>query len=99
MDQFPKTPLLINPLKFKGATAIAIFHHAIVRTNNARKKTKSNDALAIFMFEALIIDKGNLLIQDCPQKLLISWLFFFCMRKEQVRFFRDQLFNGDFFDP
>src|SRR5678809_1669019 len=98
MDQFAKTPLFINSVKFEGSGAIAVFHHSIVRPNNAGKKTKANDTLAIIVFQAFVIDKGNLLIKYGAQQLLIPWLFFFCMRKEQVSFSRDQLFNRNFFD-
>jgi hypothetical protein len=62
-----------------------------VRTNNARKKAKADDALAIFMFQAFVINKSNLLVKDGPQQLLISWLFFFSMRKKQVEFFQGSI--------
>src|SRR5262245_25818896 len=98
MDQLTKTSLLINPFKFKRSCPVTIFHHSIVSANNACKKAEANDALAILMFQAFIIDKRNLVGQHSLQQLLISRLLLFGMRKKQVGLFWNQLFDGNFLD-
>src|SRR5438552_6884639 len=54
--QLTKTSLFINPVKFICPGPVAIFHHAVVGAHHTCKETKTNYALTILMFQALIIN-------------------------------------------
>src|SRR5437868_3167687 len=95
MDQFTKTSLLVNTIKFVQAGPVTVCHHAIVCTHNTGKKSKTNDALTILMFQAFVIDQSNFFIKDRLHHLLIMRLLLFSMRKKQVSFSRQQLVNRD----
>jgi hypothetical protein len=89
--------LFINSVKPEKPRTASISHHAIVRPYHAGKKTKSNDALPVIMFQTFIVNQGNFFIQYCPQQFLILRLLLFGMGKKQVGFPGYQLIHRHFF--
>src|SRR5438477_9564159 len=98
MDQFAKTPLLVNPFELVRPRSIAICHHAIMSPYYTGKKTKANDPLTIFVFEAFIIYQRDFFVEYGAEKFSVSRLLLFCVGKKQVSFFGDQPFNWYLFD-
>src|SRR5213075_3513524 len=97
MNKLPQTFLLVYPIQFIQTCSVAISHHTVVCSYYTCKKTKTNDALPIVMFQAFIIDQSNFVIHDRMQEWLVLPLFLFGMRKNQVCFFGYQLLNRHFF--
>jgi hypothetical protein len=76
MNEFLEIFLFVYPVQVKTPCPFAIYHNSIMRTYYTCKKTKSNDALPVFMFQAFIINQGNLLAKDGLQQGLIIHLLF-----------------------
>ena len=75
----------------EGAGTIPVSHHAVVCSHHAGKKAEADDALAIFVLHAFVVDQGNIFCDDGLQQLLIIGLFFAGVRKEQIGFVGDQV--------
>ena len=71
MDQFLEIFLLVHPAQGVGAAASSIGHDPIVRANDAGEKAKAQDPLPIIVFQAFVIDQGDLLIQDGMEHCLV----------------------------
>src|SRR5688572_5820107 len=70
-----------------------------MRPDNTGKKSKTDDPLSIFMFQAFIIDQGDPFVNNSLQHFLILWLFLFRVREKKISLAGQQLLNGNFFDP
>src|SRR5690606_194768 len=66
-------------------------------TNHSGKKSESDDTCTIFMFQAFIIDQGDLFLKYGLKKFLIIWLFFTGMREEEIGFVGNQVLRRHFF--
>lgn len=98
MDQRPEILLLINTLQREASRLFSVCHDAIVRPHDAGKKTKPNDALAVFMLKTFKVDERNFSFYNGLQHFLVMGLLFSRMRKEQVGFILDQILNRYFFN-
>ena len=98
VDQFPKTFLAMHAAQLKLPGTAAIGHDAIVSADDAGEKAKPQDALAVVMFEAFIIDECDLFVEDSLEHLLVGGLLLAGMRKEKIGFPGQQMSDGDLFD-
>ena len=98
MDEGFEMFALIHPSQFKGPGPFTVSHDPIVRAHYPRKKSETQDALAVVMGKAFIIDQRITTLQKGPEKSLVRRLFFLSMGKETVGFIFDELGYGDLFN-
>jgi hypothetical protein len=70
-----------------------------MRTHYAREKPEADNPRAIVVFQAFVVNESDFLIDDGTKKILVMWLQFARMGKEQVGFPGNQLLWGHFFNP
>ena len=89
----------MHTLQLKSPGAIAVSHDTIVCPNDTSKKAKADDALAVFVFQALIIDQGNIIFNHGLHESTVIGLHFLGMRKEHITLVGNQHAHGHFLNP
>lgn len=90
-DQFLEIMAFVYPFEVEKSRSAAVFQQSVMRTYYACKEPETEDALAIFMHEAFIIDERDVLFEYGVQHGLVLWLLFFRMGEKEVCFAGDQL--------
>ena len=97
MYQFPEALLFVNSSKAVLAGTLTVGHHTIVGSDYARKEAKAQDTLTVVVFEAFIIDEGDLFFQNGPEHALVVGLLFLGVGKEEISLVCQQIFFRNFF--
>jgi hypothetical protein len=63
-----------------------IRQQTVVCTHHSGKEPESEYPLAVFMYQAFIVDQGNIALQNGLQHMFVVWLLLTCVGKEQVFF-------------
>jgi hypothetical protein len=66
---------------------------------DAGEKSKAEDPLTVVMFEALIVDEGDIPVDDGLEHLPVTRLLLFGVREEEIGLAGDEVFCGYLFYP